>query len=253
MGRNYWGRRGIINSINIKKLIQDKQLYCAYQPLIHSRNHTIFSYEALLRTTTGIDPSEIFQKAREDSLLYEMDTFCIENALREYPNEHIGKYPLFINIFPSTIIHTHFKDFIRRLTLNNLNIASQIVFEINETSYEEDIWEDKLFIKRISMLKSLGFNVALDDLRITKTAFNKIKMVSPAFIKLDHTRAKGLSISIEKQELILFFLEFTREKIRLVLEGIESKEELLTAKQLGVPLLQGNYISKPKRLKINEA
>jgi len=34
----------------------------------------------------------------------------------------------------------------------------------------------------------------------------------------------------------------------VVLEGIETHDDLVVAKQLGVPLLQGYFIAKPHRL-----
>ena len=75
-----------------------------------------------------------------------------------------------------------------------------------------------------------------------------MEAISPEFIKLDHTKAQGLSNSTEKQKTIELFLEYTNEKTKLVLEGIETDADLKTAKRLGVHLLQGYFISKPKLL-----
>ena len=75
-----------------------------------------------------------------------------------------------------------------------------------------------------------------------------MEAISPEFIKLDHTKAQGLSNSTEKQQTIALFLEYTNEKTKLVLEGIETDADLKTAKRLGVHLLQGYFISKPKLL-----
>ncbi|MDQ0215906.1 EAL domain-containing protein (putative c-di-GMP-specific phosphodiesterase class I) [Oikeobacillus pervagus] len=54
--------------------------------------------------------------------------------------------------------------------------------------------------------------------------------LSPDFVKLDHTKSRNLSNSPIKQVLISLILEFTHEKMQLVLEGIESKVDLSTAK-----------------------
>lgn len=70
----------------------------------------------------------------------------------------------------------------------------------------------------------------------------------PDFVKLDYSKGKNLSKSNIKQQLVSLFLDYTNENMKLVLEGIEKKEDLLVAKKLGVPLLQGYYISKPIRL-----
>ncbi|MFB6469257.1 EAL domain-containing protein [Cytobacillus sp. Hz8] len=228
--------------------LEDKILFNEYQPLINSSNDSIFAFEALIRSSPPVNPLIMFEIARNEGFLYELDTFCIENAINQYPQSYIKKYFLFINIFPSTIIHQHFEKFIHHLIENYPNINQHVIFEINEISLEESIWEKEIFLERMSILRSLGFRIALDDLQIARSSLHKLETLSPEYIKLDHTRAKDLSFSIIRQEVVSFFLEFTHSNMKLVLEGIETKDDLIMAKRLGVPLLQGYYISKPKRL-----
>ncbi|MBY0124116.1 EAL domain-containing protein [Bacillus sp. S/N-304-OC-R1] len=230
------------------KVINDQLLYSEYQPLIDSSNETVFAHEALLRTTPRMNPLAVIEKARMNGILYELDTYCIMNAIKEYPDSYFKSHLLFINIFPSTIIHQDFDHFIHKLLRHFSYIEGRIVFEVNEEAIQNNYWKQASFIKRLSFLKSKGFQIAFDDLPVIKDSFKMIEFISPDFIKLDHTNSKGLSVSIEKQTLISLFLEYTNTNIKLVLEGIETKEDLVTAKQLGVPLLQGYYISKPKRL-----
>lgn len=233
---------------SITTIMQEKVLYSEYQPLMDSSNDAIFAYEALMRTTPRMNPLEVLEIARKNGIQYELDTFCIINAIKEFPCYYLKSHLLFINILPTTIVHHEFESFIRRLLFKYPEIQSYIVFEINEKVIEENIWEQTIFINRISFLKSVGFKIAFDDLPVTKSSFRMMEMISPDFVKLDHTKSKGLSNSIEKQSLISLFLEYTHKNIKLVLEGIETKDDFFTAKQLGVHLLQGYYISKPMRL-----
>lgn len=223
-------------------------MYSEYQPLIDSSNDTIFAHEALLRTTPRMNPLIVIEKARSNGILYELDTYCIMNAIKEYPHSYFKSHLLFINIFPATIIHKDFVHFIHKLLCDFSHIRGRIVFEINEEAIQKNCWNQTSFISGLFFLKSNGFKIAFDDLPVSKDSFKMIEIISPDFIKLDHTKSKGLSVSIEKQSLISLFLEYTNKKIKLVLEGIETNEDFLTAKQLGVPILQGYYISKPKRL-----
>lgn len=237
-----------MSSPNVTKLIKENLLYCEYQPVANSGNISIFAHEALMRSEPRIAPPIIFQHARSNGNLYELDTVCITNAIKEYPCSYLKKQFLFINILPSTIIHAEFEKFIHNLLLNYPHIRGRVVFEINEDVNEGGIWRQELFLRGLSFLKSLGFRIAFDDLPVAKASFEKMEAISPDFIKLDHTKAQGLSHSTDKQQLVSLFLEFTHEKTKLVLEGIETDEDLVTAKRLGVHLLQGYFISKPKRL-----
>ncbi|MDQ0157897.1 EAL domain-containing protein (putative c-di-GMP-specific phosphodiesterase class I) [Robertmurraya andreesenii] len=201
-----------------------------------------------MRSTPRINPLAMIDDARNRGVLYELDTECITNAIQAYPHSYLKNHYLFLNIFPSTIIHEQFENFITDLLLKFPNMKEMVVFEINETHIEENIWGQFVFLKRLAFLKSLGFRIAFDDLSVNRASLKKMELLSPDFVKLDPAKSKDLSDSIDKQELILLFLEFTHEKMKLVLEGIETRADLLAAKKLGVPLLQGYYISKPQRL-----
>lgn len=237
-----------IDLLNVNNLINSGNLYSEYQPLVTTHNSSIFAYEALMRTIPRVNPLTVIEHARNNGLLFELDTNCIINALKGYPKNYIKNHYLFVNIFPSTLVHERFETFIQDIHRQIPTIRNRVVFEINESELEGDIWRERLFLKRLGLLKSLGFGIAFDDLSISKTSLKKMEILTPDYVKLDHTRSKNLSSSIVQQQLISLFLEYTNEKMKLVLEGIEEKEDLLVAKQLGVPLIQGYYISKPHRL-----
>jgi EAL domain-containing protein (putative c-di-GMP-specific phosphodiesterase class I) len=235
-------------ALNISTLINEESLYCEYQPVAHSENISIFAYEALMRSTPRIAPPVIFQHARMVGELYKLDTTCITNAIKNFPFPYYQNHFLFINIQPSTTIHREFKNYIQDLLHVYPHIKGRIVFEINEDINEWDIWGKDEFIQSISFLKSHGFSIALDDLPVEKTSFDRMEFISPEFIKLDPTKAKGLAQSTVKQQVVSLFLEYTQNNTKLVLEGIETDKDLRMARRLGVHLLQGFYISKPKRL-----
>lgn len=235
-------------TLNVAKLINENSIYCEYQPVAESGDISIFAYEALMRSDLRIAPPIIFQHARKNGNLYELDTICITNAIKDYPSPYFREQYLFINILPSTIVHVDFENFIQDLLKTYPHIKGMVVFEVNEDASEWEIWEKDEFINGLSKLKSLGFSIALDDLPVAKASFEKMKSIEPDFIKLDSTKAKDLSRSTEKQKVVSLFLEKTTDNTKLVLEGIETDKDLFTAKRLGVHLLQGHYISKPKRL-----
>ncbi|NLY81084.1 MAG: EAL domain-containing protein [Lysinibacillus sp.] len=243
-------KEGNSKLLNIRKIINDGLLYHEYQPLFNINNNAIFAYEALMRTTPQIDPLMLIKRAREEGVLYELDTTSINNAVKEYPKDYLEKnYFLFINILPSSIIHSNFEKFINKLLDQNPNLLGRVVFEISEDLLEQHIWRQSIFLHRLAFLKSLNFGIAFDDVSMSRATLEKVELLAPDFIKLDHHNSKNLTYSPVQQQLISFFLEYTNEKMKLVLEGIEAKEDLLTAKKLGVNLVQGYYISKPKRLK----
>lgn len=235
--------------MTIPPFIHDKNLYSVYQPLMDTSNYSTFGFEALMRSPHNESPLSIIKEARKLGYLFELDTVSFINAVKVFPKSYMNSYHLFINIFPSTIIHPKFESFIHSLLEKYSHVQpKQIVIEISEDIEEQPLWDLNEFIHQVHFLKSLGFEIALDDLTITKGIYEKAKKIKPSYVKLDYTHSQNLSRSKEKQELITFFLEIMKDHRKLVLEGIDTKEDLITAKNLGVPLLQGFYISKPERL-----
>jgi EAL domain-containing protein (putative c-di-GMP-specific phosphodiesterase class I) len=67
--------------------------------------------------------------------LYELDIFSINHALTSF---HMQSIPLFINVYPSTIVHPAFPDFLRKLKPIRSS-RQHIVLEINEPEKISDI------------------------------------------------------------------------------------------------------------------
>ncbi|MEH7239304.1 EAL domain-containing protein [Bacillus sp. JJ1562] len=232
----------------ISTWLDDGFFYTEFQPLWNSKKDTIFAFEAFLRTAPKINPELIFENARGYGLLYELDTKSILNAIKEYPNAYLINHLLFVNVFPSSIVHQEFKEFITKLLITYPDIRGRLVFEINESKHEESIWEEEVFLEGILFLKSKGFRIAFDDLPPSDYPIKNIARLHPEFIKLDRSYLKGLSKSQKNQKTISFLLSYSFPKTTVILEGIETKEDLEIARKLEVSALQGYYFSKPHRL-----
>lgn len=233
---------------NILGLIRKRSFFHEFQPLWNTETEEIFAYEALIRTEPRINPILIFQHGREQGTLFEFDAVSISNAINEYPESYFEKFFLFINIFPSTMVHPEFSAFIEGLVKTYPKIKGKVVFEINEDVVESHLWEEEAFVSGLEMLKSRGFQIALDDLGLTAASVEKIARNKPDFAKLDRSCSENLANSINKQKNIYSILSKSDRDMVVVLEGIEKKEDLIMASRLGVRAVQGYYIAKPHRL-----
>jgi len=239
---------------NHTNLIENNQLYHVFQPLRRLPEQGKFGYEALIRSTTGIDPDALFQGAVEQNRLYQLDTWSIDHALSSFffsPVTQEEDELLFVNIFPSTIIADAFPLFVNDVRRRFRSFVHRIVLEINESITEEPIWNNPVFNQGIKNLRDKGFLIALDDVGEGTTTFRKIVEISPDFIKIDRYFSKELSLCKKKQKVIRLFVDYCgyAESI-LVLEGIEREEDFICASCLGVPIGQGYYLGKPDRLNV---
>lgn len=215
------------------------QIYHVYQPLFTLYDLEIFGYEVLTRCDNFSDIEHLFQQAMENKTLYELDTTSIFKALSTSGLSH----KIFINIYPSTMLHPQFFTFLQEVEQRTM-VKDSIVFEINES---EKIKDRRLFKNIVNRLKRRGYEIAVDDYGKGEATFDFITDIDPHYIKLDQSFSRNLTDSFPKQQQIRSLVEICHERnMTLILEGIENKSELLVAAQLGVHVGQGYYLGKPK-------
>lgn len=228
-----------VNGLLLEEIVQKKKFHHVFQPLYDLNNWKIFGYEALLRCKYFQNPENLFHLAMEKNRLYDLDSSSIYHALKSVNAKNLL---LFVNIYPSTMTHPSFPDFLeklKRIRCSNRNL----VFEINEA---EKIMDMESLRKATHFLKDKGYAIALDDFGKGESSLRTLIKLEPDFVKLDKYFSVDLSVSTKKQEMIKMLLDFCKDKhMKLVLEGIEEPPDLAMAKALGVHLGQGFVLGKP--------
>jgi EAL domain-containing protein (putative c-di-GMP-specific phosphodiesterase class I) len=115
-------------------VLKDKNYYHVYQPIWNIKKWEIIGYESLFRIANQeMSIETFFEEAREENHLFELDTFLINNTIENFQSlSPRRKRPLFVNIFPSTILNKGFNMFVSTLIRNFPTMKGKIVFEINE-------------------------------------------------------------------------------------------------------------------------
>ena len=224
----------------------------AYQPIWKLDSWDICGYEALLRfndESWNNNLEEVFEKVRQEGQLYELETLLISRAISSFPFFQVTLERLFINIFPSTLVNEKFELFIEDILNRYPQARGKIVFEINESKDEEYIWRMNEFKAKLFFLKEKNFYIAFDDIGKGAASLQKIIEFSPDMIKLDRYFARGLAQSMEKQQLLSLLVEYSNERMTLILEGIEKEMDLAIAKLLRVPVVQGFLLGRPELLR----
>lgn len=222
-----------------------------YQPIWKLDTWDVFGYEALLRlpdTAMNHNIESVLEQARVDDSLYELDTMSIFWAIQCFPFHQLKSVRLFINVFPSTLLHDNFESFINQTLQRYPQAKGKIVFELSETRHEHHIWRFHELKEKISFLKENQFQIALNDIGKEAATFEKINEFSPDIIKLDRYFARDLSTSREKQHMVSYLIEFEMQGILLILEGIEEAIDLASAKLLRVPAAQGYLLGHPEKI-----
>jgi EAL domain-containing protein (putative c-di-GMP-specific phosphodiesterase class I) len=215
-------------------------LWMAYQPIVQASNQALFGYEALLRSTEPSlpHPGAILDAAeRLDRLSQLGRTIRGSAATPVQANPDVGL--LFVNL--------HTRDLLDP-TLTSLDaplskIAGRVVLEITERASLDEIKDTPA---RVSKLREMGFQIAIDDLGAGYAGLTSFALLEPEIVKLDMTLVRNVHKQSTKQKLIRSMTALCKDMGMMVVgEGVESTEERDALVELGCDLLQGYLFAKP--------
>ncbi|MBM5458991.1 EAL domain-containing protein [Pseudomonas sp. P66] len=216
----------------------------AYQPVfsIKAENQFVVAFEALLRITNrGVTqgPAELVTRAEADGTIIEIDRWVLDQVialLRSRP-----RLSVWINTSQLSIAHPTFvEDAIRSLTSNQ--VIGRVSFEVTETA---DV-DAQILTKRLEVLRLQALTVMVDDVRDGYAKRSLIFSDAVAGCKLSRESTRELMVSERTRAEVESLVKLCRRLGKqVVLEGIETTDELSLARQLGISLCQGYFLGMP--------
>ncbi len=224
----------------VKEIIDLRRITTLYQPIADLRTRTIIGYEALSRGPKGEyeSPDVLFRVAYEAELVFKLDRVCRERAARGF-GKMLDDQLLFINMEPLSIFDPALAERVPK------RLVARTVFEITEHAAIADF---STFRQAVQLVKRLGFKFALDDVGSAYSGLRIISEIEPDFIKLDMELTRAAHSSRVKTELIRAVAGFCVEAgVPMIVEGIETPEELEAVTKFGAHLVQGFLVGRPER------
>ena len=229
-------------SRQLRAILDGRRISTVYQLILDLRSRKIMAYEALSRGPRGQfrTPDVLFRIAYETELIWKLDRVCRERALRGLTRMKPDQL-LFINMEPVSVFDP------KLLGTKHINrFASKIVFEITEHAAIADF---STFRQSVQLMKRAGYKVSVDDVGAAYSGLRVISEVEPDFVKLDMALTRGAHNSRVKRQLIEAIAKFcTDAELPLIVEGVETQEELEVVGSLDIHLVQGFLFGKPVKL-----
>jgi EAL domain-containing protein (putative c-di-GMP-specific phosphodiesterase class I)/ActR/RegA family two-component response regulator len=216
------------------------KLWLAYQPIVRASDHTVFGYEALLRSDepTMMAPGSMLEAAERLGTLHRLGrNIRAKAALSMTTAERPSA--LFVNLHPEDLLDPELLSATAPLSA----IAGRVVLEVTERAMITDIERTKA---SIAQLRAKGFRIAVDDLGAGYAGLSSFALLEPEFVKLDMSLMRNLHSSKLKRKIVHSITSLCRDMgLFVVAEGIETVDERDAAIDLGCDLLQGNLFARP--------
>lgn len=234
----------------IEKAIQNDEIVPFFQPKVNINTNEIEGAEALARWITKagiiIPPSDFIPLSEKTGLIHEIDFIILEKTLRflrKCLDDGIDCTPISINF---SRMHLMSHDFIVRLIskINEYQIPPKLIeIELTETV----IFDNYQIIEEfINHLHKQGLQISMDDFGSGYSSLNMLKDVEIDVIKFDRGFLQDTQKS-ERQKVILSAITNMAVGlgIKVVVEGVETQENVNLMKEYGCTIAQGYYYAKP--------
>jgi len=210
----------------LRSMLAEPRLETAFQPIWNLQDNEILGFEALARPWPGYGfegPAEAFAVAEKIGRAHELDAICRAAALArvsELPEDVL----LFLNLNPQSLTHSTVDGdrLVRAVRAVGLE-PERIVLEITERSPAR---LDHVIASALR-LRSLGFQLALDDVGTGNSGLEMLRDLPVDFVKIDTSVVAAAVDDPKAQAVLVAIVAFARRAGAFVIaEGIESEEIL---------------------------
>ncbi len=221
-----------------------------YQPVCELPSLRMTSAEALLRlhdrVLGNIPPAEFIPAAEQAGIIEELGDFVLEEVCAFIASgvpDELGLTNIGVNLSVLQCVQPGFAERMKAIVSRFGVNPEKINFEITESVAANDY---NALDSIIRDLKEGGFTFAMDDYGIGYSNMQSIFSLDFDLVKID----KGILWGAEKNSIGRAILDNSVRMIRemrrkILVEGVETEEQIRLLAKLSVDYLQGYYFSKP--------
>jgi diguanylate cyclase (GGDEF)-like protein len=224
------------------------ELSVAYQPIIATESNQPVGFECLARWTSPtlgvIAPEMMIAAAERVGRAREVTATLFDHAL-----DTLARLPHPISVSFNLSGH----DISDAETIGTLlerietsgSDARRLLFEITETTLIAELDTARIVLER---LRATGARIALDDFGTGYSSLSSLHQLPLDMVKIDRSFAPRLDETVGRR-LISAIRNLARAlSLECVIEGIETEDQLLSARIAGFSLAQGFHIARPMSL-----
>ena len=231
-------------------LESNDQLSLVYQPIFEARGHRQTAFEALLRWTHpvlgSLSPVKFVPIAEESGLIFRLGLWALQQACgqcRIWQDQGHPGVRVAVNVsalefsqpeFAANVLHT----------LERCGLPGHLLdLEVTETALMREVGES---IRKMSMLRARGIRISIDDFGTGYSSLGYLAQLPVDTLKIDRSFIARLALDSNSRSLVegMISLAHSLGK-RVIVEGVESSEQLRILKALGSDEIQGFLLGRP--------
>ncbi|WP_108670099.1 EAL domain-containing protein [Peribacillus acanthi] len=235
---------------NLRRAIINQEFYLCYQPLVDVPTGKIYGSEALIRwkhPNLGlISPADFIPIAEETGLILEIGQWVLKTACKqnkEWQSKGLGPLIISVNVSAHQFQQPEFLEQVRNALEESGMDPEYLHLELTESVMIGNI---EYSISVMQGLQQLGVKVSIDDFGTGYSSLSYLKNLPIDYLKIDRSFINNLKDNSSDIAIVRAIITMGHGlAVKVVAEGVESKEQLDILKEMECHYAQGYYIDKP--------
>jgi diguanylate cyclase (GGDEF)-like protein len=235
---------------HLRNAIEREELHLAYQPVLDVRTGAIASMEALLRWNSpalgSVPPRRFIPVAEETGLIIPIGEWVLEQACRQTAAwREVGLPPVqvSVNVSARQLRLKGLLEVVKRVVgMSGINPGG-LALEITESTIMDNV---ERALATLNQIHDVGVGISIDDFGVGYSSLSALKRLPVDALKIDQSFVRDIVADRDDLEIVGAVTAMAHNlKLRVVAEGVETKEQFQLVKDLGSDEIQGFWISKP--------
>ena len=247
-GMNVFSRERLNFESDLRRALPQKQFELHYQPKMDVATDRVNSVEALLRWRNPsrgvIGPLEFMPIAQEAGLMSSISEWVLNEACRQAREWQVAGLPfvrIAVNISPIQFRQSRFLESVRTALSEHHLEPRFLEIELTETAIMDQAESSVTILEELSRM---GVLVSIDDFGAGYSSMSYLRRLPIDKLKIDQSLIQDLTTHSDATSIVTAIISLAHSlRLKVVAEGVETKEQLQELRALGCDQYQGFYRS----------
>ena len=233
----------------IRRALERDEFTVLYQPKVNAANGKITGVEALVRWEHPelgfLQPDEFIPAAEDSGSVVPLGAWVLRKACSDVRDLNDLGIPIgvAVNFSLKQLQSAGVVDEIMEILSDTGLDATLLNLEITESSIMNDL---ESAIETLGALKALGVSISLDDFGTGYSSFGHLKRLPIDVLKIDKSFVQDVTSDADGAALVMAMISLAQNlRLKVVAEGVETKEQLSFLNLLRCDEYQGYFFSQP--------
>jgi PAS domain S-box-containing protein len=233
----------------LRQASEREEFRMRYQPKLDLVTGKIVGMEALIRwehpVTGMISPLDFIPLAEETGLILPIGEWVLRTACKQnktWQDMGLPPFVMAVNLSACQISQPHFVEMVQQIIEDNGIPPKYLELEITESM----MMDVPSALPVLQELKRMGVQISLDDFGTGYSSLHYLKEFPIDIVKIDQSFVRHCTEDSKDATLVKAIIAMSHQlNLKVVAEGVETKDDLVFLQQHLCNMGQGYFFSKP--------